>query len=52
MVPFLGGASGAVAFILSGNSLSPYWWVPLVADYGSLPVVTVWIYNIVRHRSR
>ena len=42
LAPFLGGAAGAVGAMVSPYPLlQAYWWVPLVADIGTVPLLAV-----------
>jgi hypothetical protein len=41
-VPLVGGLCGVAAcFVLPLGSLTGWWWLPLLLDYGSLPVFAV-----------
>ncbi len=38
-IPFLGGIMGVVAMLtLPIKDLRPWWWLPLMLDYGSVPM--------------
>ena len=39
-VPFIGGIVGVCGFLIAPTGwLSHWWWLPLVVDYGSLPIL-------------
>ena len=39
-IPVLGGAAGLVAcFLLPIEGVRPLWWLPLIVDYGSVPLI-------------
>lgn len=41
-LPFFGGIMGAVALVIVPlPGISAYWWVPLIADFGCIPI-SVW----------
>lgn len=46
-IPLVGGIAGAIALsILPVNHLASWWWLPLLLDYGSLPM---FVYFFARH---
>jgi hypothetical protein len=49
VVPFIGGILGAIGLAMAPEpSLSRFWWIPLLVDYGSAPSLIVWIGALVR----
>jgi hypothetical protein len=56
LLPFVGGVAGAISLLLIPQSqFRPWWWVPLVADAGSAPLLlwtTVWLIWRFFHRHR
>lgn len=37
-IPFLGGLAGAIGLVVyPWQNLKPYWYLPLLADWGSIP---------------
>lgn len=50
--PFFGGSLLALGLFLLQNSLSQYWWLPLLIDYCCIPVVLVWLYHNLVHRNK
>jgi hypothetical protein len=51
VVPFIGGILGAIGLAMAPEpSLSRFWWIPLLVDYGSAPSLLVWIAVLVRKR--
>jgi hypothetical protein len=49
LIPFLAGCAGAVGFlILPVNGLARWWWIPLVIDLGSAPMVIVALATLLR----
>ncbi|REK09016.1 MAG: hypothetical protein DWQ37_19335 [Planctomycetota bacterium] len=50
-LPILGGLLGALAF-LAFETLRPFWWVPLVADIGCVPVLALTLLYLTTRRLR
>lgn len=43
-IPLLGGVAGlAAAFVLPIEDIRSFWWLPLVVDYGSIPMLVAFI---------
>ncbi|MBV9265368.1 MAG: hypothetical protein JO061_04285 [Acidobacteriaceae bacterium] len=48
-VPFVGGIAGMLGFLaIPIASFNHWWWLPPLADYGSLPVIIVFFVSRVR----
>lgn len=50
--PLLGGGSIAFGFYLFGGPLEDYWLLPLLLDYGCLPLLLHTIYFLIFHARR
>lgn len=49
LVPFVGGFFGVGAALLSSDpAVRRYWWVPLIVDPGSIPIVLWTIFGLLR----
>ena len=53
LVPFVGGVSGALAILLWPAPVVHLWfWIPLVIDLGSFPIVFLALAEAIRRRNR
>jgi len=53
MIPLLGGVAGAVGVVASPEpALRPFWWLPLVADPGSVVFVISALLTLTRRRAK
>jgi len=40
VIPFLGGLSGTIGLLIAPvNGIAVFWWIPLLLDWGSVPLV-------------
>lgn len=48
-IPLIGGLSGVLAlFVIPFNQLRSLWWIPLVIDWGSLPLVVTYLISLIK----
>lgn len=49
MIPFVGGLVGSLGFVASPwRSLAQWWWVPLILDLGTVPLICQFAVFLIR----
>jgi hypothetical protein len=51
-VPFTGGVAGVLALLVLPARVADWWWLPLAADYGSMPYLLLRAAGVVKDARR